>query len=213
MVTGCTATRSYEPLGEEHLEERGLERQHPLAVARGALGEDRHPVAAGEARRSSASCRFAAAGRRSTNMVPIARPISPMPGHAPHLRLRHQERRRRPLQRHDVDPARMVGDEGPRPAHRVAAAHEAQPERRQRQRRPGLHHRSPSRLTGRPATRSASEIEPAERQETAKSPASTAAAQSARSAEPHPLPPGRRRQRRRLGAFHRPSRRAAPVRS
>ena len=31
---------------------------------------------------SAASCRFASAGRRSMNIVPIARPISPTPGHS-----------------------------------------------------------------------------------------------------------------------------------
>ncbi len=61
-----------------------------------------------------------------------------VPDHRPaaDLGLGDEEGRCGPLQRHDVDPARMVGDEGAAAAHRPAMLHEAEAERGQRLRRP-----------------------------------------------------------------------------
>ena len=61
-----------------------------------------------------------------------------VPDHRPaaHLGLGDEEGRRGALQRHDVDPARVVGDEGAAAVHRPAMLHEAEAERGQRLRRP-----------------------------------------------------------------------------
>ena len=168
---------------EEHPEQRRLERQHPQPVGAGALGKDRHTVAP---RQPGVELRLlplrlrrpAVDEHRADRPADEAddRPVA-------HLGLRHQERRRRPLQRHDVEPARMVGDERARLGHRppVRARTAGRPSAAPAPPRPAppaprAGERPPRDPLGQPGRR------PRSGRNTAKSPASAAAAQAARSA-------------------------------